>query len=203
MALAALIIYLLWAALAFGLRSVLQWRRTGDTGFRGTGLARGGVQWWARKAFVAALIIGAAGPAADLAGLPQVGALDHAAVRGGGVALALLGVAATVAAQMSMGASWRIGVDEDERTALVTTGPFALARNPIFTAMIATAAGLAVMVPNAVSLFGLLLTVAAIELQVRAVEEPYLRRVHGEAYRDYTAAVGRFLPGIGRARRTV
>jgi protein-S-isoprenylcysteine O-methyltransferase Ste14 len=35
------------------------------------------------------------------------------------------------------GASWRIGVDPDERTTLVTSGPFAIARNPIFTAMAA------------------------------------------------------------------
>jgi hypothetical protein len=47
MVLAALIIYLVWALLAFGLRSLLQWRRTGDTGFRGTGLPVGSVQWWA------------------------------------------------------------------------------------------------------------------------------------------------------------
>jgi ABC-type nickel/cobalt efflux system permease component RcnA len=34
-----------------------------------------------------------------------------------------------------MGASWRIGVDEGERTTPVTTGPFGLVRNPIFAAM--------------------------------------------------------------------
>jgi hypothetical protein len=33
---------------------------------------------------------------------------------------------------------------------------------------------------------------------VRCVEEPYLIRVHGDAYRSYARAVGRFLPGIGR-----
>jgi protein-S-isoprenylcysteine O-methyltransferase Ste14 len=56
------------------------------------------------------------------------------------------------------------------------------------------------MVPNTVSLAGLVVTIAAIELQVRAVEEPYLLRVHGDAYARYAAAVGRFLPGIGRLR---
>ena len=33
---------------------------------------------------------------------------------------------------------------------------------------------------------------------MRFVEEPYLRRAHGEAYRAYAARVGRFLPRIGR-----
>jgi len=47
---------------------------------------------------------------------------------------------------------------------------------------------------------------AAIEVSVRTVEEPYLLGVHGDAYRDYSARVGRFVPGIGltasRGRRT-
>jgi protein-S-isoprenylcysteine O-methyltransferase Ste14 len=35
-------------------------------------------------------------------------------------------------------------------------------------------------------------------LQVRAVEEPYLLSVHGDAYATYAARVGRFVPGVGR-----
>ncbi|GAA0585458.1 methyltransferase family protein [Actinomadura livida] len=198
MAVAALVIYLIWAALAFGLRTFLQWRRTGDTGFRGGGLAKGSAQRWVRALFSAALLVGAAGPVAALAGLPATGVLDHLAVHTIGVVVALAGAAATLAAQASMGDSWRIGVAEDERTDLVTGGPFALARNPIFTAMIASAAGLAAMVPNVVALVGLVVTVAAIEMQVRAVEEPYLLRTHGAAYADYAVRVGRFLPGLGR-----
>ncbi|MFC5753134.1 methyltransferase family protein [Actinomadura rugatobispora] len=201
MALTALIIYLVWGLLAFGLRSLVQRRRTGDSGFRGAGLAPGSVQWWARITFIAALLGGAIGPLAELAGLNPLASLDDPLVRGAGLLLALSGVAATLAAQISMGASWRVGVDENERTALVTTGAFALARNPVFTAMILTAAGLAAMVPNAVSISALVLTVTTIEVQVRAVEEPYLRRVHGEDYHRYAAAVGRFLPGVGRHHR--
>ncbi|GAA4515163.1 MULTISPECIES: methyltransferase family protein [Nonomuraea] len=198
----ALVIYLAWALLAFGLRSWVQWRRTGDAGFRGAALARGSVQWWAKLLFVAALAAGAAGPTAALAGLPPLPGIDQRPLQAAGTVLALLGVAATLAAQTSMGASWRIGVAESETTDLVTTGAFALARNPIFTAMIATAAGLAAMVPNLISLAALVLAVVAIELQVRAVEEPYLRRVHGAAYLRYAARVGRFLPGIGRMPHT-
>lgn len=36
-----------------------------------------------------------------------------------------------------------------------------------------------------------------IELQVRVVEEPYLSATHGQAYGDYAARVGRFIPGVG------
>jgi protein-S-isoprenylcysteine O-methyltransferase Ste14 len=38
----------------------------------------------------------------------------------------------------------------------------------------------------------------AIELQVRAVEEPYLLQMHGDAYADYAVRVGRFVPAMGR-----
>jgi protein-S-isoprenylcysteine O-methyltransferase Ste14 len=103
-----------------------------------------------------------------------------------------------LAAQIAMGESWRIGVDESERTELVTDGPFALARNPIFAAMLPTSLGLALMVPSWVAFAGLAALFIALELQVRVVEEPYLRRVHGRTYSDYASRVGRFFPGVGR-----
>jgi protein-S-isoprenylcysteine O-methyltransferase Ste14 len=53
------------------------------------------------------------------------------------------------------------------------------------------------MVPNVIALAGLAAVVVGTELLVRLEEEPYLRRVHGEAYRRYTSSVGRFLPWIG------
>ena len=73
-------------------------------------------------------------------------------------------------------------------------------RNPIFSGAALTAAGLALVVPNVLSLAMLVLFVAGLEIQVRLVEEPYLLRVHGEAYRRYAARTGRFLPGVGRLR---
>jgi protein-S-isoprenylcysteine O-methyltransferase Ste14 len=117
-----------------------------------------------------------------------------------GLALAVAGIVATTAAQMRMGASWRIGVDPAERTGLVTGGAFALVRNPIFTAMLVIALGLTLMVGNVISLAGLAALFAALEVQVRLVEEPYLRTVHGPDYERYTATAGRFLPGLGRSR---
>jgi protein-S-isoprenylcysteine O-methyltransferase Ste14 len=46
-----------------------------------------------------------------------------------------------------------------------------------------------------------LVVVVAVQLQVRLVEEPYLRRLHGETYADYAQRVGRFFPGVGRLVR--
>lgn len=195
----ALGLYFLGLLLAFGLRTVAHWRRTGDGGWR---MKTGGprtLQWWAKLLFAAALVFGAAGPVATLVGLAPVTGLDRTVVRIAGVVLTMVGVVATLIAQASMGASWRIGVDETERTTLVTTGVFAWVRNPIFTAMIVTSVGLSLMVPNPVSLAATALLVVAIQIQVRGVEEPYLRRIHGDAYATYAASVGRFFPAVGRS----
>jgi protein-S-isoprenylcysteine O-methyltransferase Ste14 len=125
-----------------------------------------------------------------------------AALQATGLGVALAGLAATLAAQTGMGASWRIGVDPTERTELVTSGPlFGAVRNPIFTAMVTAQAGIVLVVPTWVSAAALAALVAAVELQVRSAEEPHLLRVHGAAYVDYAARTGRFVPGIGRLAR--
>jgi hypothetical protein len=96
--------------------------------------------------------------------------------------LAMSAMVATFAAQLAMGDSWRAGVDPDERTMLVTSGPFRVVRNPILTAVLITCAGLTLMAPTAIGLVGFAAVVVANQLLVRLVEEPYLRRVHGQEY---------------------
>jgi protein-S-isoprenylcysteine O-methyltransferase Ste14 len=114
--------------------------------------------------------------------------------------LVALGIAGTSWAQAAMGSSWRIGVRQDERTELVDRGPFRWVRNPIFSFMLLTAAGLALFLPNLLSLGAFVGPALAVELQVRFAEEPYLRRTHGDSYDAYCRRVGRFVPGLGRHR---
>lgn len=76
--------------------------------------APGSVRWWAKVLFLVGLALGFAGPIAGLVGLAPVTALGHSAIRGVGLVLAVAGVVVTLAAQVAMGASWRIGVDPAE-----------------------------------------------------------------------------------------
>jgi protein-S-isoprenylcysteine O-methyltransferase Ste14 len=192
----------LYGLLAFGGRMLLQFRRTGSTGFRGLDSASGPVQWMGGLLLALAVVLCVAGTALQLAGtLDPVEALDGNVADIAGAVLASLGIAVTVLAQLAMGDAWRIGVDPSERTELVTTGPFSLARNPIFAAMIPSFAGIALLAPNAATIAGAILLMVALELQTRLIEEPYLLAVHGEQYAAYATQVGRFLPGIGRLRR--
>ncbi|MDE0805286.1 MAG: isoprenylcysteine carboxylmethyltransferase family protein [Acidimicrobiales bacterium] len=199
MAVGALAIYLVWAVLAFGWRAIVQRRRTGDTGFRGFSGTPGSIEWWAGLLFVVAIVAGLAAPVLDLvAAIEPLDLLDNDWIAIAGIVFATTGVIGTLAAQLAMGDSWRVGVDPDERTELVVDGPFAVARNPIFSMMALTAAGLTLMVPNSVAIGGFVGLIVGLELQVRLVEEPYLSNAHGERYTTYAAQVGRFMPGIGR-----
>ncbi len=201
MAVLALALYAVYLALAFGLRTLIQVRRTGSTGFHGLGGRPASAEWIAGVGFTVALLLGAAAPLLALFDVVEpIAALDTSALHIAGSAVAIAGIAATFYAQVAMGASWRIGVDSAERTELVTTGPFALVRNPIFAAMLPTALGLALLVPSWVALAGLAGLALALELQVRVVEEPYLLRVHRGTYASYAARVGRFVPGVGLLR---
>jgi len=201
MALVALALLATFGVLGFGWRSWYQLRRTGSTGFKGFSGRPGSVEWFAGAGFVVALVVEVAAPVLQLAGVVAPLPVLHAAwIQVAGMVLALLGIAGTVYAQVDMGDSWRIGVDPGERTALVRSGVFGRVRNPIFTAMLIFGFGIALVTPNVVAVVGFVLLLATIEMQVRAVEEPYLAVVHGDSYREYTAAVGRFVPGVGLLR---
>jgi protein-S-isoprenylcysteine O-methyltransferase Ste14 len=134
------------------------------------------------------VLLAIAAPLAELGGLAPFAPLDEPALRFGGIVLVVLGIAVTIGSQVAMGESWRGDVDASIRTPLVTRGPFRLVRNPIFSGAALTATGLALVVPNVLSLAMLVLFVAGLEIQVRLVEEPYLLRVHGDAYQALCGA---------------
>jgi protein-S-isoprenylcysteine O-methyltransferase Ste14 len=180
-------------------RRQVQLRRTGDSGNRRAWRPDGSPEWWALAGTdVGYLAVGVGSPLAYFTGLPLFDLMDRPVLRGVGVVLAVLGVVLALIGQLSLGTSWRIGIDKAERTALVTTGVFGIVRNPIFAAVIVTFLGLTLMLPTPIALTGILVTFTGIQVQVRVAEEPHLRRLHGAAYADYASRVGRFLPGLGR-----
>lgn len=201
MAVAAIVLYGVSLTITFGLRVAIQLRRTGSTGLHGLPPDAGPLEWIAGGMFVAGLLMGGTAPILALLGiLEPIPALDGMVGHAVGLVLAVGGIALTFGAQLAMGDSWRVGVDPDERTALVTGGPFRLVRNPIYSAMLPTVFGLVLMVPNALALAAFVTLLVGLELQVRLVEEPYLLETHGDEYGSYAARVGRFVPGLGLLR---
>ena len=194
----ALGLFVVWFVVVFIVRSIVQTRQTGDSGIRPGAFAddASGIERAAYLLLIVAFAGAIAAPVAAMAGLDAV--TDNDVVPVVGVVIAVVGIGATYLAQLGMGSEWRIGIDRTEATGLVTGGVFSLVRNPIFTAMIFTAVGFAAMVPNVIAVVAAVCLVVAIELQVRYVEEPHLQRLHGHAYNDYAARVGRFVPAVGR-----
>src|SRR5262249_20807615 len=158
-------------------------RRTGSTGFRPPSRSAPPLERIAGALVVIAGLGGIVAPLLDLlTGMAPVAPLATTSARAVGTVLYVAGMVGTFWAQLAMGDSWRVGMDASERTALVTSGPFAIVRNPIYSLMFLAIAGLALWVPNIVALGSFVLLVASIELQVRRIEEPHLLRVHGDAY---------------------
>lgn len=194
-ALALLVAYLL---LAFGVRVAVALRTTGSSGISNLRSAPA-VEVVGGALFISALVMGALTPPLVMAdALDPIDGLDGTPFHVAGFILAAIGIVGTFAAQMAMGTSWRIGVDPEETTELVTDGVFAHVRNPIYTFMVVAWIGLALLVPTWVSLASIAVGILAFQVQVRLVEEPHLIRTHGEPYLAWARNVGRFVPGLGR-----
>lgn len=95
-------------------------------------------------------------------------------------------------AQDQMKQSWRIGIDEENPTRLVTGGLFRYSRNPIFLGMIASTLGLFLVLPNAITFFVIATSYIIIQVQIR-LEETHLSQQHGLAYRQYRERVKRLV----------
>jgi protein-S-isoprenylcysteine O-methyltransferase Ste14 len=185
-----------FGALAIGFRAWLQRRWTGAWGIVGVRRGAGPAAIGAAVSLGATQIAIAAAPILALAGTvrPVAGPGTWSLAVAGFLLAA--GTAGTLWAQVAMGPAWRIGLDPDERTELVTGGPFRWIRNPIYSSMVLFDTGIALLVPSLVAIIGVLGLVVAVQLQVRLVEEPYLLRWHRDGYRHWVARTGRFVPRL-------
>ncbi len=109
-----------------------------------------------------------------------------------GFFISLVAMVWIFAAQLNMQDSWRIGIDYNEKTTLITGGLFSISRNPIFLGILISYVGFFLLMPNALS-FGLgLLSYGSISIQIR-LEEEFLLAKQGEIYAKYKDAVNRWI----------
>ena len=194
MAATALTLCVLYAVAVLGMGGVVQRRRTGvDPWVR----AATSTEQLANLLVLAAWLLDLLGPALVLGDVVEPW-FDEPWGHVAGIVICGMSLAAGVAAQQAMGASWRTGIDPEHPAALVKSGLFGLVRNPVYTSMIGISLGTWLLAPTAAGALGFAACVVALEVQTRWVEEPHLRALHGSAYERYAARVGRFVPGVGR-----
>jgi protein-S-isoprenylcysteine O-methyltransferase Ste14 len=108
-----------------------------------------------------------------------------------GLALCAAGLTLFAAALLSFGSAWRVGIDETGRR-LVTSGAFAISRNPIFLFMDIYFFGTFLVYPNLFFLLFFVLTALGIHRQILNEEKSLLSRF-GPAYTAYCQRVRRYL----------
>ena len=199
-----LIAVLVFYGLGFGWRTWVQLRRYGSSGIVLFRSGRPGQHL--REALFVVLAVALLAEAAlaavaprRLPGLVPLAPATAAVLRATGTVMVLGATALMLAAQLDLGASWRVGIDEGARPGLVTGGLYRYSRNPIYVAMLTALLGFALLLPSWISLGLLIGAGLGIRRHVRD-EEAYLARTYGEEYRRYAARVGRFVLGVGRLR---
>src|SRR6188508_3161954 len=112
-----------FALLTLAVRVMIQLIRTGGTGLVGFRRGAGPVDWLSGILFVGGMAMSVVSLVLVLQdSLEPIDAVDTGGVHVVGIVLAAIGGLTVFAAQLGMGASWRIGVSDDQDTALVTRG---------------------------------------------------------------------------------
>ena len=109
-----------------------------------------------------------------------------------GWVLLLISLLVVWVAQSHMRDSWRIGIDQHLKSELVTSGFFAISRNPIFLGIMITNVGLFLVLPNAFTLLIVSLSTISINTQIR-LEEDFLTKEFGDDYTEYINKVRRWI----------
>lgn len=109
-----------------------------------------------------------------------------------GNALLFAGFSCVLVIHFYMGEHWRSGTRADDRTGLITTGPFAVSRNPMMLCVIVAQVGLFLALPSVFTLVCLIVGAWAVRTQI-GVEERLLRQRLGADYDAYAARTPRWL----------
>lgn len=107
----------------------------------------------------------------------------------------LAGLSLCLYAQVKMGNSWRVGIDEKVKTDLITTGLYKYIRNPTYLGLFMLNIGVWLVWPTWTIFLLNIIFILFLDIQVRC-EEDYLYSIHGNKYIEYKKRTKRYLPFI-------
>ena len=110
-----------------------------------------------------------------------------------GAITCLIALTASYYCWREMGTSWRIGIDPDEKTEMIVSGPYHYVRHPIYALSILLVWGSLMACPSLVMLLVALFHSGLMLTEARR-EEKHMLRAHGQPYADYMKTAGRFIP---------
>jgi hypothetical protein len=97
--------------------------------------------------------------------------------------------------RLHLGTNWSQAVTVKEDHELITTGPYAFVRHPIYTGLLVGILGSAIAVGEWRGLLAVILAIAALWPKLR-LEEKWLRAEFGEPYEAYSRKVSALLPHV-------
>ncbi|MDE2037828.1 MAG: isoprenylcysteine carboxylmethyltransferase family protein [Patescibacteria group bacterium] len=154
---------------------------------------RAGARWWVvRLLFVAVILIFI--KLSGMRGAFLLWYLHEPAARWAGMALTFAGIAVAFWARFNLGRNWGQPMSEKKDAELVTSGPYAYIRNPIYSGIFLAMAG-------SILVFGMLwilvlVPFAAYILPSVFAEERIMARLFPDAYPSYKARTKRLIPWV-------
>ena len=109
-----------------------------------------------------------------------------------GSILISLGLITSSIASLSLGKSWRIGIDENEKIDLITTGIYRFSRNPYFLSFNLVLIGIVLCLLSPIIILTVSVTIILFHLMILK-EEKYLEKQHQEEYQKYKNEVRRYI----------
>jgi protein-S-isoprenylcysteine O-methyltransferase Ste14 len=102
-------------------------------------------------------------------------------------------LAFTVWARRHLGANWSGTVTVKAGDELITTGPYAFVRHPIYTGLLLGFAGSALAVGERCGVLALVMVTVALRRKLR-VEERQMRQLFSETYGTYRGQISALIP---------
>lgn len=178
-----------WTVLAFSAKKDVQSQRIDEREFHG-------------MLFIAGIVftlLPIHGPFRDAQGLIALAmqpiVLDSPALQSASALTALAGLGIALWARLALGRNWSARVVVKDEHELVTTGPYAAIRHPIYTALILLFLATVLAVRAPFSILGLALIMLSFWIKLGA-EEEMMSEAFPDAYPAYMARTKRLVPGL-------
>jgi protein-S-isoprenylcysteine O-methyltransferase Ste14 len=109
-----------------------------------------------------------------------------------GLVLLVLNLAISTASLIDLKDSWRVGVVDNQKTVLITSGIYCFTRNPYFVSYFFMFLAYTILLQNLILLVLSIMGFIFVHTMIMK-EEKFLYSVHGDAYLQYKKIVPRYL----------